>query len=1165
MFEFPIFPMDMGAVKDEMDYENYKKKYITIIASVAEYVTGVKYNSTAKVKVATHRYKLRFIDHPKTLKPSLDFNVTLKLSTYNDELLTLEDQTKTVMVSVTQHKNLQWDFWVIPRMLNESISPTQPYYQKDIELPVPADGLISFTVQTKDDIQILYIEASFEDSKETLRLYRNYKSPSYSYLQIHKIPGPLQVGSQFSLDIQTNFPMVLFYFIVISRGEIVASGQSESPWIILEPHADWAPWACIIVYCVLPDGEIVNDVIQLPMTQILQNSVSLSWSEAMKKPAEEVSLKISVEESDSVVWLLVVDKATRSTDSDNDLTKETVQKKISKYSDSEEEAHSHTMGDPYSVFKTCDLVVLTDANLHKSYYEPEILLEIQDSEAVLQTDTANQEPRERWIFPETWLWNTIDMGASTTAEMTVTVPDSITTWCATAFVMSKTRGLGLVPMPAKLTVFQEFFLSLNLPPFITLGEELLMDIYLYNYLSEALQVIVIVAESDTFEFISSGIEDSFTASTRKVSVGSQSGVSIVIPIRPLVLGEIPISVKGTSSVASDAVRRTILVKPGGLEQLYSNTMLVETSLSDPTFYRHITFTFPADVVEGSRRVEVTAVGDILGPSIKGLESLIKMPYGCGEQNMINFAPNIYILWYLNATGQADQETTERAMSFMRKGYQQELSYQRQDGSFSAFGETDSSGSTWLTAFVLRCFLQARSFIAIDTQVLDRAATWLIWQQKGDGSFGEPGRVIHTELQGGQPDSSVTLTAYVLIALLEDEGFRTRYSSEVTAALVFLETRLALGVSRNYTLSLLTYALALADRYSVDTAMMELIGRAEMRDGVPMWTSSDSGLAKSWQPHTAVIEMVSYLLLSMNQLGRAVDGLNMVKWLSRQRDDLGGYGSTQNTIVALQALSSFPFVSGSHESHTLDLHIMVNQTSATAVSFHIHSDNYLLYQSQEIEATDDELYLQVTAEGNGLALLQLNVFYNIKSGELNRRRRYADDDEALDLYVELHDDIMMPLPHLQICTRLSASAGLTQTGMVAMEVDLLSGFCLAQDGVQTNNVTKKVETEPGKVILYLDSVTTEELCVEIPLIVESKVGKVKDATVCIYDYYEPRRKTVRTYRSEKRQEMSVCSFCGGDCSQCSPEDRPDDGITSQARQRPLLTALPFTLLLVLLLI
>lgn len=61
------------------------------------------------------------------------------------------------------------------------------------------------------------------------------------------------------------------------------------------------------------------------------------------------------------------------------------------------------------------------------------------------------------------------------------------------------------------------------------------------------------------------------------------------------------------------------------------------------------------------------IGDILGPSIKGLESLIQLPYGCGEQNMINFAPNIYVIQYLTVSGQANEDIVVKATSFMMKG------------------------------------------------------------------------------------------------------------------------------------------------------------------------------------------------------------------------------------------------------------------------------------------------------------------------------------------------------------------------------------------------------------------------------------------------------------------------------------------------------------------
>lgn len=80
-----------------------------------------------------------------------------------------------------------------------------------------------------------------------------------------------------------------------------------------------------------------------------------------------------------------------------------------------------------------------------------------------------------------------------------------------------------------------------------------------------------------------------------------------------------------------------------------------------------------------------------------------------------------------------------------------------------------SGSR-LTAFVLRCFLQAQRYMKIDQNVLDRAVSWLLKRQGPQGEFSEVGRLIHTEMQGGLDKGPVALTAYVLIALLQDENY-----------------------------------------------------------------------------------------------------------------------------------------------------------------------------------------------------------------------------------------------------------------------------------------------------------------------------------------------------------------------------------------------------------
>ncbi len=64
---------------------------------------------------------------------------------------------------------------------------------------------------------------------------------------------------------------------VKSRGRLVSAGRSFG-YLALVPESTWAPVACVVVYCVRPDGEVVNDVMQLPIAQTLQNKVNYRFS-----------------------------------------------------------------------------------------------------------------------------------------------------------------------------------------------------------------------------------------------------------------------------------------------------------------------------------------------------------------------------------------------------------------------------------------------------------------------------------------------------------------------------------------------------------------------------------------------------------------------------------------------------------------------------------------------------------------------------------------------------------------------------------------------------------------------------------------------------------------------------------------------------------------------
>ncbi|VDK64207.1 unnamed protein product, partial [Cylicostephanus goldi] len=84
----------------------------------------------------------------------------------------------------------------------------------------------------------------------------------------------------------------------------------------------------------------------------------------------------------------------------------------------------------------------------------------------------------------------------------------------------------------------------------------------------------------------------------------------------------------------------------------------------------------------------------------------------------------------------------------------------------------------------------------------------------DGSFAEHGEVVHKDVQGGASQGGPALTAYVVVALLEN-GIRNE------KAIAYLENHLSEMSANAYTLAVTTYALYLANSPKKKEAMEAL--------------------------------------------------------------------------------------------------------------------------------------------------------------------------------------------------------------------------------------------------------------------------------------------------------------------------------------------------------
>jgi hypothetical protein len=50
----------------------------------------------------------------------------------------------------------------------------------------------------------------------------------------------------------------------------------------------------------------------------------------------------------------------------------------------------------------------------------------------------------------------------------------------------------------------------------------------------------------------------------------------------------------------------------------------------------------------------------MGPAMNNLDNLVQLPTGCGEQNMIRFAPLVSVTKYLRDTAQLNSKVSELA-------------------------------------------------------------------------------------------------------------------------------------------------------------------------------------------------------------------------------------------------------------------------------------------------------------------------------------------------------------------------------------------------------------------------------------------------------------------------------------------------------------------------
>lgn len=414
--------------------------------------------------------------------------------------------------------------------------------------------------------------------------------------------------------------------------------------------------------------------------------------------------------------------------------------------------------------------------------------------------------------------------------------------------------------------------------------------------------------------------------------------------------------------------------------------------------------------------------------------------------MLNFVPNIVVLDYLTILKKLTPEIESKAKTFMESGYQRELTYKHNDGSYSAFGtDSDKSGSTWLTAFVAKSFNQASKHIMIDSEIVKQALDFLANVQAENGSFPELGHVSHKDMQGGSANG-IALTAYTLITFLENKSSASKYQRTIEKALAYIHSHID-SIDDTYALAITAYALHLANDSPLKASTMSrLVQRANDTDNMKFWEkpvpAEDTSRPWFQKPSTVNVEMSAYGLQALLEAGMESDAISVMRWLVTQRNENGGFHSTQDTIVGLQALSK---LAAKIYSPNSKIAINVKPNVGSAANIEINAENSLVLQ--KFELPPDARNFEVSATGRGMTILQVAYRFNLNNDGEGPRF-------TLDPVVDSSSNKDFLL--LSVCTSFVADSSTSTSNMAVMEVSFPSGFTFDSDSEAELKATENVK-------------------------------------------------------------------------------------------------------------
>ncbi|XP_062395862.1 complement C3-like [Sardina pilchardus] len=775
---------------------------------------------------------------------------------------------------------------------------------------------------------------------------------------------------------------------------------------------------------------------------------------------------------------------------------------------------------------------------------------------------SSEDIVSRTQFPESWLWQDLTLPqcppdnkhcSTTSTKKSSYLKDSATHWQIIAISLSETHGM-CIAEPLELPVTKSFFIDLRLPHSAQRGEQLEIRAILHNNHMDSLRVRVELMETEHVCSVASK-RGSYQTTVELEGMTSRDVSFVIIP---MVLGTHTIEVKAAvyDAFYGDGIKKELRVVPEGVltkiqvDKVPLNPSLHGGEQTGEVKFQHLRRQVPNTPASTHIRVQGQELSDIIVKAISGesMGSLFNIPYGNGEENVVNMAMTLIATHYLDLTNQWDKvglEERAAAVNYIQMGYQQQRSFCKPDGSCGAFLKTPSS--TWLTAFVVRVLSMAADIISVDEKWVCSALQWLVLNtQQPDGSFRESAPVKFVVDSTGKvygKESDASMTAFVLIALQEGSRICTEHMSSLLVSMGKASRYLHLRIhtlKNPYAVTIVSYALADTGKLHKDILFQHNL------DGGPVWPVPGG--------HRYTLEATAYALLAllrMREFDRAGD---VVRWLDSQRRKRGGYGSTQATMMVYQAVAEYR--SSMRTLHTVNLEVNIDVSGRSKpIKWTFNKGNAFVSRSDKLQLDQN---VTVTAKGSGEGTLSVMTLYYASPTDqdkacsnfqlnltLEKQAKVSHDGASASYLLKI--DVMYMSENRD--ARLTVLSIGQLTGFV-VDVNDLNRLSTGRERYIQSFEIDNILSQEGSLLIFLNKVShkrPDTIAFRIHKMVD--VGLLQPAAVSVYEYYDIENHCVQFYHPEKIGG-SLNRLCHNDVCRCAEEScsvQKKEEISNQDRE------------------